>query len=78
VKITLRFHTSLQNEDAIGNKKVLEIQVPELSTVNDVLQTLHIDLPQDCLIVVNHRIFDIDNTLSDQDIVDLIPILSGG
>jgi molybdopterin converting factor small subunit len=77
--VTLRFHTLLQKKTNIGNLTDLDVQVPDYATIEDVLSTLSLDLPWDSLIlVVNHRVCDLEHVLSDNDIIDCIPALAGG
>lgn len=77
--IQARLHTILQRQTPAGSQRNLEVELPEGSTVGDLIH--HLDLvidPAELLIAVNGRLADQEQALSAGDVVDLIPAISGG
>jgi len=77
--IQARLHTILQRQTPAGLQRNLEVELPESSTVGDLIR--HLDLvidPAELLIAVNGRLADEEQALNAGDVVDLIPAISGG
>jgi len=73
--IVVHLHTILQR----GGHNRLEIEMPIGSTIGDLISLLDIELSlEDIILVVNNHTADIDQILKEQDIVHLIPAISGG
>ena len=73
--IVVHLHTILQR----GGHNRLEIEMPIGSTIGDLISLLDIELSlEDVILVVNNHTADIDQILKEQDIVHLIPAISGG
>ena len=73
--IVVHLHTILQR----GGHNRLEIEMPIGSTIGDLISLLEIELSlEDIILVVNNHTADIDQILKEQDVVHLIPAISGG
>jgi len=73
--IVVRLHTILQR----GGHNQLELDLPVGSTIRELINILDIALSlEDIIIVVNNHSADIDQILKEQDVVHLIPAISGG
>lgn len=58
---------------------MLSVDLPENTSMNDLLELLEIELPQAALLLaVNGRIVDADRLLVDGDQVRIMPAMSGG
>jgi molybdopterin converting factor small subunit len=78
-RITVHLHTILQRQTPQGLKRRLELELPQGTTLADLLARLEIELSPDVmLLVVNGRIVELAYELKDGDIVNLMPALSGG
>lgn len=75
----VRLHTTLQRRTPGGMVRHLEVQLPESSTLADLLKVLEIrqDL-KGVLLVLNGRTAQPAQALAEGDEVHLIPALSGG
>jgi sulfur carrier protein ThiS len=79
MRINVHLHTILQRQTPEGRVDQLQVEMPEGSTMADLLQHLEISLhPEDLLLVVNGRTAPIDQALQGGDQVNLIPAMSGG
>ena len=77
--IKVHLHTTLQRQTADGLVSRLEVELPIGSTITDLLDDLEIKMSPDALLLaVNGRVAQIDQTLVDQDVVNLMPAISGG
>jgi len=57
----------------------LEVDLPSQSTMEDLLRQLQIELsPEHLLLARNGRVVDVDQTLQEGDLVNLMPAMSGG
>jgi len=77
IKITVKFHSILRHSDANIIDR-LEMDIPKDSTVGSVLQMLQIPKDLDMVIAINGRSTQGDSILSDGDVLELIPAISGG
>ena len=79
ITVTVHLHTILQRPTPQGLQRVLSVDLPENTPMNDLLESLEIELPQDALLLaVNGRTVDIDRLLIDGDQVRIMPAISGG
>lgn len=77
--VTVHLHTILQRPTPLGLQRVLTVDLPDNASMNDLLELLEIELPQEALLLaVNGRIVDIDRHLIDGDQVRIMPAMSGG
>lgn len=77
--IKVQLHTILQRQTPQGSISQVELELPEGSTLADVLAALEVKLPEEALLlVVNGRMADLDTRLQDGDYLNLMPALSGG
>jgi molybdopterin converting factor small subunit len=79
MKVIVHLHTILQLQSPDGPIRRLELNLPTGSTLQAVLDTLHLPLKlEDILLVVNMRTAEPDLELHEEDEIHLIPALSGG
>lgn len=79
MKITVHLHSILQIQTPEGMINRLEVDLPSQSTMEDLLRQLQIELsPEHLLLARNGRVVDVDQTLQEGDLVNLMPAMSGG
>ena len=79
MNITVHLHTILQRPSPQGPISQLQIDLPEGTTLGDLIEHLEIEMPIDSLLIaVNHRVAEVDQVLQDRDQVNLMPAISGG
>ena len=79
MQITVHLHTILQRRTPAGTINRIEIDIPEGTTLEDLIEILEIELSLDnMLLAVNHRTADVDHILKEGDVVNLMPAISGG
>jgi sulfur carrier protein ThiS len=72
-------HTILGRSTPQGVLRFLEVELPQDSTLGDLLRRLEIELnPEAMLLVVNGRLAEVDDILKPGDRVNLMPAISGG
>ena len=77
--ITVHLHTILQRITPEGPQRLLTLEVPQDSTMEDLLEILEIQLPPDALLLaVNGRIAHLEYQLAMGDQVRIMPAMSGG
>lgn len=77
--IHVNLHTILQRQKSKDRLEKVELEIAEGSTAGDLVRQLGITLPDDAiLIIIKNHVCDPQHILSNDDIVDLIPALSGG
>ena len=77
--IEVHLHTILQRQSPDGRLSRLQVDLPSGSRLQDLLDTLHVELNlEDLLLVVNGRLAEEDRLLINGDVVHLIPAISGG
>ncbi len=77
--VKVRLHTILQRQTAAGIQRELELDLPDDSPVDYVLDLLRLEVdPAELIIAVNGRMVEEGQRLSAGDVVDLIPAISGG
>lgn len=75
----VHLHTTLQRRTPQGMIRRLDMTLPPVSALADLLSALAIEANQEAtLLVVNGRTADPMQTLQDGDEVHLIPAMSGG
>jgi sulfur carrier protein ThiS len=79
MNISVQLHTILQRQTPEGRLDRLEVELPEGSSLADLIEHLEITLDiEDLLLVVNGRTAELDTPIQDGDQVNLIPAISGG
>lgn len=79
MRVTVHLHTILQRQTAEGILSRLEVALPAGSSVQELIQQIHIDLdPEYLLLAVNGRVVVPEHVLQDGDQVNLMPAISGG
>ena len=79
IKVTVQLHTILRLETPEGLVGLLQLELPQHSTIQNTLNALKISLPEEALLLaVNGRVVDANHPLADGDTVDLMPAISGG
>ena len=77
--VTVFLHTILQRQTPQGPVRELQMDLPEGTTLQDLLEELEITLDlEELLLVINGKQARLDQRLVDQDEVQLIPAMSGG
>ena len=77
MQITVRLYSILRhrNGDIVD---CLELDLPENSTILDVLALLQVPDDLEIVLAVNEEVVKVDTTLSDGDLLALIPAVAGG
>ncbi len=79
MKVEVNLHTTLQKQTPQGLQRCVDLELPEGSTLEDVLERLEIQFdPENLLLVVNGKVAEESYHLVDGDKVSLIPAMSGG
>ena len=79
MNVTVNLHTTLQRQTPDGTISRLELNLPEGTTLADLLAELDIRMDPDALLlVVNSRMAEESQVLYPGDQVNLMPALSGG
>jgi len=61
LKIEVQLHTTLQKQTPEGLQRCIDLEMPEGSTIRDVLQALELDLaPEHLLLVVEGKVVEED------------------
>ena len=87
MKIEVQLHTTLQKQTPQGLQRCIDLEMPEGSTIRDILEEL-VDLPgfqnlsglmpEHLLLVVEGKVVAEDYVLREGERVSLIPAMSGG
>ncbi len=79
MKIEVNLHTTLQRQTPRGLQRCVDLDLPEGSTLHDILGMLEIQFdPENLLLVVNGKVAEQSYKLAEGDKVSLIPAMSGG
>ncbi len=79
MKVEVHLHATLRMENQERGGQVISVDLPEGSSITDLLDRLEIGIdPAHMLIVLNGRTSDPDQKLKDDDIVNLMTAVSGG
>jgi len=79
LKIEVQLHTTLQKQTPEGLQRCIDLEMPEGSTIRDVLQALELDLATEhLLLVVEGKVVEEDYVVREGERVSLIPAMSGG
>lgn len=77
--VTVHLHTVLQRQTPEGIMRRIELSIPSMSTVSDLLALLNIDFPvESMLILVNGRLVEPEHVLEKGDKINLMPAIEGG
>lgn len=77
--IIVHLHSILQRQTPEGLLRRLEVELPEGSTIQELIEHLEIEIhPEHLLFALNGRFAEIDQALADGDVVHLIVPISGG
>ena len=79
MKIEVHLHATLRQNISGESWKPIDIELPNGSSIGDILNHLAIEVdPGHLLFVLNGRTTDLDQTLKDGDVLDLMTAVSGG
>jgi len=79
MKIEVQLHTTLQKETPQGMQRCIDLEMPEGSTIRDIMERLALELaPEHLLLVVEGKVVEEDYVLREGEQVSLIPAMSGG
>ena len=79
MKIEVQLHTTLQKQTSEGMQRCIDLEMPEGSTIRDVMQALKLELsPEHLLLVVEGKVVEEDYVLREGERVSFIPAMSGG
>jgi sulfur carrier protein ThiS len=79
MKITVHLHSILQRKTPQGLQRKLEVELPEGSTIRDLVETLDIEIdPEHLSLALNGRVTRLEQVLEDGDKVHLMVPISGG
>jgi sulfur carrier protein ThiS len=79
LKVEVHLHTTLRRQTPEGLLDKLNVSLPAGSTISELLEALNISIaPDSLLFVLNGRTAEIDQVLTDGDIVNLMTAMSGG
>jgi sulfur carrier protein ThiS len=79
VEVSVQLHTILGRETPDGILRKLKVELPDNSSVEDLVQQLGIELRlESLLLVVNGRMVEGHTLLQPGDRVSLMPAISGG
>ena len=79
MKIEVHLHATLRIKDQEGGWQVISIDLEDNAVIKDLLDQLDLSLePEHLLIVLNGKTAEIDQVLTDGDILNLMTAVSGG
>lgn len=79
MKIEVHLHAILQIQTPEGLINKIQVDLPLNSSINDLINSLDIPFEADTLLIaVNHRTAAPDQILNNEDVVNLMPPISGG
>ena len=79
MKVEVHLHATLRMEKKKPGGQNISVDLPECSTINDLLDQLAIDLdPVHMLFVLNGRTSGLDQKLKDGDVLNLMTAVAGG
>ncbi len=77
--VTVHLHTTLQQQTPDGPRRQVELNLPDGLALVDLIQRLDIEIdPDETLLIINGRMAELSQPVSDGDQVHLIPAISGG
>jgi sulfur carrier protein ThiS len=79
MKIVVHLHSILQRKTPQGLQRKLEVELPEGSTIQDLVDHLEVEVaPEHLSLAVNGRVARLEQVLRDGDKVHLMVPISGG
>jgi sulfur carrier protein ThiS len=79
MKIEVHLHATLRQNRSGEVWKPVDIELPDGSSIKDILDYLAIEVdPKHLLFVLNGRTTDLDQILKDGDVLNLMTAVSGG
>jgi sulfur carrier protein ThiS len=79
MKIVVHLHSILQLKTPQGLQRRLEVELPEGSTIQDLIEHLAVEVdPEHLSLVLNGRVAKLEQVLEDGDKVHLMVPISGG
>ena len=79
MKIEVQLHTTLQKQTSEGMQRCIDLEMPEGSTIRDIMERLALELaPEHLLLVVEGKVVEEGYVLREGEKVSLIPAMSGG
>lgn len=79
MQLVVYLHTLLQKQTPSGPQSRVQVDLPEGSSIADLMRQLEIDLePEHLLLVVNGKVVEPQHELQPSDEVHLVPAISGG
>ena len=77
--VEIHLHASLRLENRERAGKIISVDLPENSSINDLIDQLAIDIdPVHMLVVLNGRTSELDQKLNEGDVLNLMTAVSGG
>jgi len=79
MKIVVHLHSILQRKTPQGTQRKLEVELPEGSTIQDLVENLEVEVaPEHLSLALNGRVAKLEQELHDGDKVHLMVPISGG
>jgi sulfur carrier protein ThiS len=79
MKIVVHLHSILQRKTPQGLQRKLEVELPEGSTIQDLVEHLEVEVaPEHLSLALNGRVARLEQALRDGDKVHLMVPISGG
>ena len=79
MKIIVHLHSILQRKTPQGLQRKLEVELPEGSTIRDLIERLEMEVaPEHLSVALNGRVARVEQVLEDGDKVHLMIPISGG
>jgi sulfur carrier protein ThiS len=77
--VEVHLHATLRLENRERAGQIISVDLPESSSINDLLDQLSIDIdPVHMLVVLNGRTSELDQKLKEGDVLNLMTAVSGG
>ena len=77
--VEIHLHASLRLENRERAGQIISVDLPENSSINDLIDQLAIDIdPVHMLVVLNGRTSELDQKLNEGDVLNLMTAVSGG
>ena len=77
--VEIHLHATLRLENRERAGQIISVDLPENSSINDLIDQLAIDIdPVHMLVVLNGRTSELDQKLNEGDVLNLMTAVSGG
>ena len=77
--VEVHLHATLRLENWERGGQIISVDMPESSSINELLDQLSIDIdPVHMLVVLNGRTSELDQKLKEGDVLNLMTAVSGG